>query len=54
MPLIAAIAEVIGLTIIVLEPGKGQLPLSACDAVPVTANDFHHEMSSGLTTALEF
>lgn len=34
VPLIAAIAEVIGLTIIVLSLAKGQLPLSACDAVP--------------------
>lgn len=53
VPLIAAIAEVIGLIIIVTS-----LARASYHYLRVTlfhdSYDFHHEMSSGLTTALEF
>ena len=53
VPLIAAIAEVIGLIIIVTS-----LARASYHYLRVTffhdRYDFHHEMSSGLTTALEF
>lgn len=53
VPLIAAIAEVIGLFIIVISLAK-----ATYHYVRVTLfhdrHDFHHEMTSGLTTALEF
>lgn len=53
VPLIASVAEVIGLVIIVLSLAK-----STYHYIRVTLfhdqHDFHHEMSSGLTTALEF
>ena len=53
VPLIAAIAEVVGLVIIVTSLAK-----ASYHYLRVTqfhdSYDFHHEMSSGLTTALEF
>lgn len=53
VPLIAAIAEVVGLIIIVTSLTK-----ASYHYLRVTlfhdSYDFHHEMSSGLTTALEF
>lgn len=53
VPLIAAVAEVIGLIIIVTS-----LARASYHYLRVTlfhdSYDFHHEMSSGLTTALEF
>ncbi|MGN0707874.1 MAG: DUF1622 domain-containing protein [Faecalibacterium sp.] len=53
VPLIASIAEVIGLVIIVITLAK-----ATYHYIRVTLfhdkHDFHHEMSSGLTTALEF
>ena len=53
VPLIAAVAEVVGLVIIVTSLAK-----ASYHYLRVTlfhdSYDFHHEMSSGLTTALEF
>ena len=53
VPLIAAVAEVVGLIIIVTS-----LARASYHYLRVTlfhdSYDFHHEMSSGLTTALEF
>ena len=53
VPLIASVAEVIGLFIIVISLAK-----ATYHYIRVTLfhdhHDFHHEMSSGLTTALEF
>ncbi len=53
VPLIAAVAEVVGLIIIVTS-----LARASYQYLRVTlfhdSYDFHHEMSSGLTTALEF
>lgn len=53
VPLIAAIAEVIGLTIIVLSLAKASYHYLRVMLFH-DSHDFHHEMSSGLTTALEF
>jgi len=53
VPLIAAIAEVIGLAIIVLSLAKASYHYLRVMLFH-DSHDFHHEMSSGLTTALEF
>ena len=47
VPMIAGLAEVIGLFIIVTSLARGTFFFHE-------RFDFHHEMSSGLTTALEF
>lgn len=53
VPLIAAIAEVIGLVIIVLSLARASYHYMRVMLFHDN-HDFHHEMSSGLTTALEF
>ena len=53
VPLIAALAEVIGLVIIVTSLAKASYYYVRVTFLHET-HDFHHEMSSGLTTALEF
>ena len=53
VPLIAAIAEVVGLVIIVTSLAKASYHYLRVNLFH-DSYDFHHEMSSGLTTALEF
>ena len=53
VPLIAAIAEVIGLIIIVTSLARASYHYLRVMLFH-DSYDFHHEMSSGLTTALEF
>lgn len=53
VPLIAAVAEVIGLIIIVLSLARASYHYMRVMLFH-DSHDFHHEMSSGLTTALEF
>ena len=53
VPLIAAIAEVVGLVIIVTSLAKASYHYLRVSLFH-DSYDFHHEMSSGLTTALEF
>lgn len=53
VPLIAAVAEVIGLAIIVMSLAKATYHYMRVVFFH-GSHDFHHEMSSGLTTALEF
>ena len=53
VPLIAAIAKVVGLVIIVTSLAKASYHYLRVNLFH-DSYDFHHEMSSGLTTALEF
>ena len=53
VPLIAGLAEVIGLFIIVTSLAKATYHYVRATFFH-DRHDFHHEMSSGLTTALEF
>ena len=53
VPLIAAIAEVVGLVIIVTSLAKASYHYLRVNLFH-DSYDVHHEMSSGLTTALEF
>lgn len=53
VPLIAAIAEVVGLVIVVTSLAKASYHYLRVNLFH-DSYDFHHEMSSGLTTALEF
>lgn len=53
VPFIAAVAEIIGLLIIVLSLARATYHYFSAMLFH-DDHDFHHEMSSGLTTALEF
>ena len=53
VPMIAGLAEVIGLFIIITSLAKATYHYIR-DTFFHDHHDFHHEMSSGLTTALEF
>lgn len=53
IPLISAVAELIGLLIITLSLAKASYHYMRVMLFHAN-HDFHHEMSSGLTTALEF